>query len=139
MSRIHAVHDDLPQSYEDLCNIHLPRTIHDSVEYDNTVEVVNRLAVLKRRSPGQEDYLETLSQLIEAYDHANFQIKASTPREALRYLMESHSLSASALGRILGNRSLGSAILRGERQISKANAIKLAEHFKVSVELFIRR
>ena len=46
-------------------------------------------------------------------------------------------MTASDLGRVLGNRSLGAAILRGDRAISKANAIKLADYFKVSAALFL--
>ena len=137
MSRVQTSHVPLPDSFEKLCRLHLPRTIRDSVDYDNTAEIVNRLAVLEKRSQGQEEYLETLSQLIEAYDNANFQIKATSPLEALSFLMEANGLNASDIGRILGNRTLGSAILRGERQISKENALKLAKHFKVNVGLFI--
>jgi HTH-type transcriptional regulator/antitoxin HigA len=137
MSRVQTSHDPLPDSFEKLCRMHLPRTIRDSVDYDNTAEIVNRLAVLEKRSKGQEEYLETLSQLIEAYDNANFQINATSPLEALRFLMEANGLNASDIGRILGNRTLGSAILRGERQISKENALKLAKRFRVNVGLFI--
>jgi HTH-type transcriptional regulator / antitoxin HigA len=137
MRRVKTSHGPLPDSFEELCRMHLPRTIRDSVDYDNTTEIVNRLAVLEKRSGGQEEYLETLSQLIKAYDNANFQIKATTPLKALRFLMEANGLNASDIGRILGNRPLGSAILRGERQISKENALKLAKRFKVNVGLFI--
>jgi antitoxin component HigA of HigAB toxin-antitoxin module len=53
--------------------------------------------------------------------------------------MGAHGLSASGIGRILGSRSLGPAILRGDRQISKENALKLAAHFKLNPGLFIGR
>jgi HTH-type transcriptional regulator/antitoxin HigA len=140
MSRLRVSQHDLPETFEKLCRMHLPRTIRDKVDYENTAEIVDRLAVRERRSAGQEEYLETLSQLIEAYDNANFQVAVQTnPLEAIKYLMEAHSLNASDLGRILGNRSLGGAILRGDRQISKENAIKLAAHFKLNPGLFIGR
>ena len=128
----------LPDSYEVLCQMHMPRRIKDDVDYDNTVEIVNRLAVLPHRTQEQNDYLETLTVLIEVYDKANVHIPESSPLDALKYLMGSHEMNASDLGRLLGNRPLGSAILRGERQISKENALKLAAHFKVNVGLFIQ-
>jgi HTH-type transcriptional regulator / antitoxin HigA len=138
MKRIQAIHEVLPQTFEELCAMHLPRTIRDKVDYENTAEIVDRLAVLDRRTAGQEEYLETLTQLIEAYDNANFRIAASsTPLDAVRFLMGAHNLSASDIGRILGNRSLGAAILRGDRQISKASALKLAAHFKLNIGLFV--
>lgn len=139
MSRVQVSPDKLPKTFEQLCAMHLPRTIRDKVDYENTVEIIDRLAVLNKRTNGQEEYLETLTQLIEAYDNANFQIAASTPLNAIKFLMDTHGLSASGIGRILGSRSLGAAILRGDRQISKENAIKLAAHFKVSAGLFIGR
>jgi len=140
MRRIHVSHDDLPETFEELCAMHLPRTIRDKVDYENTAEIVDRLAVLDRRSEGQEEYLETLTQLIEAYDNGNFRVAvASGPLDAIRFLMGAHGLSASGIGRILGSRSLGPAILRGDRQISKENALKLAAHFKLNPGLFIGR
>jgi antitoxin component HigA of HigAB toxin-antitoxin module len=138
MSRVHVSHGEPPETFEKLCAMHLPRTIRDKVDYENTAEIVDRLAVLTRRTTGQEEYLETLTQLIEAYDNANFQVAAaSAPLDAIRFLMKAHDLSASDIGRILGSRSLGAAILRGDRQISKANALRLAEHFKLNPGLFI--
>jgi antitoxin component HigA of HigAB toxin-antitoxin module len=139
MSRLRLSNEKLPKTFEGLCAIHLPRTIRDAVDYENTMEIVDRLAVLGRRTKGQEEYLETLTELIEAYDNANFQLAVakSNPLDALRFLMEAHSLNASDIGRILGNRSLGAAILRGDRQISKENALRLASHFKLNPGLFI--
>jgi HTH-type transcriptional regulator / antitoxin HigA len=139
MRRTQVSQDGLPKTFEELCALHLPRTIRDKVHYENTVEIVNRLAVLNRRTEGQEEYLETLADLIEAYDNGNFQVAASSPLDTIRFLMEAHELSASAIGRILGSRSLGAAILRGDRQISKENAMRLAAHFKLNAGLFIGR
>ncbi|MGD0462749.1 MAG: hypothetical protein ABSB74_09695 [Tepidisphaeraceae bacterium] len=140
MNRVRTSHGGLPKTFKELCAIHLPRTIRDEVDYDNTAEIVDRLAVLDRRSRGQEEYLETLTELIEAYDNENLQVAAaSDPRDAIRFLMNAHGLSASGIGRILGSRSLGAAILRGDRQISKENALRLAAHFKLSPGLFIGR
>jgi HTH-type transcriptional regulator/antitoxin HigA len=139
MNRLQVSRDGLPKTFEELCAMHLPRTIRDKADYENTAEIVDRLAVLNRRTRGQEEYLETLTQLIEAYDNANFKVEASTPLDAIKFLVEAHGMSASAVGRILGNRSLGAAILRGDRQISKNNALKLASYFKVNPGLFIGR
>jgi plasmid maintenance system antidote protein VapI len=47
-------------------------------------------------------------------------------------------MSASDLGRILGNRTLGPAIIRGDRKISKANAIKLGKYFKLNPGIFLQ-
>ena len=51
--------------------------------------------------------------------------------------MEGHDMSASDLGRLLGNRELGPAILRGDRQLSKKHIQILSKHFAVSSDLFL--
>src|SRR5258706_3585703 len=129
--------DVIPTRFADLCLMHLPRPINDSVEYQNTVEVVDRLATLGKLSRDQEEYLETLTILVERFDRDHFSDSVvSDPIKRLRRLMENHDMNASDLGRVLGNRSLGPAILRGDRTISKGNAAKLAKHFKLNPTAF---
>ncbi len=65
------------------------------------------------------------------------EISRLKPIEALRYLMAGRGMSASDLGRVLGNRELGAAILRGDRQLSKGNIVKLSKHLAVSAGLFL--
>jgi HTH-type transcriptional regulator / antitoxin HigA len=119
--------------------MHWPRPIHDDVDYENASEIVAQLAAMKKRTTGQEEYLETLTMLIEKYDRENLPaLEVQEPVKVLKYLMEGLKMSASDLGRILGNRTLGPAIIRGDRKISKANAIKLGNHFKLSPAIFLQ-
>ncbi len=115
------------------------RPIHDNIEYDNAVELLDRIAVLDERTEDQEDYIETLSGLVEQYDDKHFAINDSdiSPIESLLYLCEQNDMTASALGELLGNRSLGSKVLRGERQLSKEHIRKLCDRFSVSSDLFL--
>ena len=130
----------LPETFEALNTLHQLRPIRDEVDYDNAVEVVDRLAVLDRRTPDQEDYLETLAALIGKYDDEHYAADFShlSPLASLKYLMDQHEINGSQLGELLGkNRSLGGKILRGERQLSKAHIRILADRFKVSPALFL--
>ncbi len=139
MRRSRIAQAELPTSFEALCALHWPRPIHDDVDYDNASEMVGRLALVKKRTTGQEEYLETLTMLIERYDRENVPTpEAQEPVAVLGYLMEGLQMSASDLGRILGNRTLGPAIIRGDRKISKANAIKLGKYFKLSPAIFLQ-
>ena len=117
----------------------VPHAILDDADYDNTAKLVSRLAVIARPTKGQRQYLDTLAQLIEAYDREHNAIDTSDikPLDLLRSLMRDHGMTASDLGRLLGNRELGSKILRGEREPSKANIRKLADHFTLSPAAFI--
>jgi HTH-type transcriptional regulator / antitoxin HigA len=129
----------LPSSFNALVKLMVPHAIRDNVDYDNVAEIVDRLAVMDHRTDGQEEYLETLSQLIEAYDNEHHPIDVSGIKgiKALKLLMDGHEMTASGLGRLLGNRALGSKILRGERELSKTHLRILADKFKVSPALFI--
>jgi HTH-type transcriptional regulator/antitoxin HigA len=139
MPRIASKSKKLPSEFEDLVRLHPPRPIHDESDYDNMQEVIDRLTCIARPSKGQQEYLETLSILFAAYEaeHHAIDIDGLTPLQVLQHLMEQHGLAASDLGRILGERTLGSKILRGQRQLSKAHIRALADYFSVSPELFL--
>lgn len=130
----------LPLTFASLNALHPLRPIHDTVDYDNAVEVLDRLVVLNRRTADQEDYLETLATLVGKYDEESYSADPSglSPLASLQYLMEHHGINGSQLGELLGNnRSLGGKILRGERQLSKAHVRILADRFKVNPALFL--
>ena len=129
----------LPRTFEELVAVMVPHAIVDDADYQEMAEWLGRLAVIARPTKGQRQYLDTLAQLIEAYDSEHNAIDTTDvkPRDLLHSLLADHGMSASDLGRLLGNRELGSKILRGERQLSKANIKKLAQYFKLSPAAFI--
>ena len=49
----------------------------------------------------------------------------------IRSLLKERGMSASDLGRLLGDRSLGHRVLTGERELSKAHIRVLADHFSL--------
>jgi HTH-type transcriptional regulator/antitoxin HigA len=128
----------LPKTYAALVATLPPRPIHDDVDLANAAEMIDRLAGFELNAD-QEDYLEAISTFVEAYEAERFPIDDSsiTPLEALKALVAGHGMTASDLGRLLGNRTLGAAILAGRRDMSKAHIKKLAEHFKVEPGLFL--
>jgi HTH-type transcriptional regulator / antitoxin HigA len=129
-----------PVTFDALTSLRPLRPIRNEADLDCAQTIADRLAILNRRTRDQEDYLETLSLLIETYENRHHQIDTADldPIDLLRSLMEARGMSASDLGRLLGNRSLGAAILRGERQLSKANIVILSKHFAVGPQLFLK-
>jgi len=129
----------LPGRFEDLAALLVPRVIHDEIDYENTIEMLDRLTSLPRLTKGQERYLETLFVLVEAYesDHHAIEVDDLTPIQVLKHLLDSNNMNASQLGALLGNRSLGSKILRGQRELSKSHIRLLAKRFGVEPGLFI--
>jgi HTH-type transcriptional regulator / antitoxin HigA len=132
--------DRIPESFDELNRWHPLRPIRAEVDLDNSQEVVDHLAVLDRRNTDQEDYLESLSTLIEKYEEEHHAIDTSDldPIDTLKSLMEERGMNASDLGRVLGNRTLGSLILNRRRQLSKAHILVLSKHFKVGPAAFLK-
>lgn len=130
----------LPTTFDGLVKFHPPRPIHDRTGYDNTVEIVDVLAVAgPQLNADQEDYLLLLSTLIERYDADHVEkLPASSGLDLLKYLLEEHQLSGEALAKILGvDRSIAYRILKGERGLTAAHVKALGAHFGVSADLFL--
>jgi len=130
----------LPGKFEELNRVLPLRPIDDDVSLENAQEMADVLALLRHRTVDQEDYLETLSTLIEKYEDEHHQIETSDldPIETLKFLMEQNKINSSQLGEILGQRQLGSKVLTGTRGLSKSHIVKLAGHFKVSPAVFFQ-
>jgi len=115
-----------------------PRPIRDDTELQNVTEIVDRLALLDPLSRDQADYLEILTTLVEFYEREHHDIDVShvTSLELLKHLLDENGMNGSDLGRLLGNRPLGSAILRGRRRRNKAHVKALSNRFCVDASLF---
>lgn len=129
----------LPSDIHALCDLHPPRPIRSRAELGRVVELVDRLTAIPRPTLDQEDYLETLTLLVEAYEASLDGFEDVHGVDALRALVEANDMTATDLSTLLGDpsRSLGSRLLRGERELSKAHIKRLCERFAVSADLFV--
>lgn len=138
-TRPFASYADVPKTYRELCQLYLPRPIHDHNEDEAATEMMNALAVFPKLNAEQQDYLDVLTEIVDAHDKTKLvrwpKIKGL---DVLKHLMDEHNLGGADLSRILGgSRNLGAMILRGDRNLTLAHIRKLAAHFKVGAELFI--
>ena len=102
----------LPGKFEELVRIMPPQAIKDDARYADATSMIDRLMAVERLTRGQELYMETLVQLVQAYESAHHAIALPSGMDALRHLMAEHGLNASALARVLGvHESMGSKIL----------------------------
>jgi len=130
----------LPRSFEALVRLLQPRAIADDASHEESIEMIDRLMAAGRLTQGQEAYLETLVQLVEAYEAQHHAIDTSRIRgiDALKHLLAENDMNASDLARLLGlHPSMGSKILNGERSLTANHLRKLAGRFKVGPELFL--
>ena len=130
----------LPGRFEQLVEAMPPQAILDDVHLENTVEMIDDLMTCGKLTKGQALYLETLVQLVQAYEASHHAIDISdiSGLDSLKYLLDENKMNASDLARLLGvHVSMGSKILKGERSLTVEHLKKLSTRFKVSPELFI--
>jgi len=130
----------LPGRFEDLVAQMPPRAIDDDVQLENTIEMIDALMAIGKLTKGQASYMETLVQLVQAYEavHHEIEIDDISGLDAIRHLMDANGMNASDLARLLGvHASMGSKILKGDRSLTVEHVKKLAARFKVTPQLFI--
>jgi HTH-type transcriptional regulator/antitoxin HigA len=138
-SRRFASNADIPKTYRELCQLYLPRPIHNDAEDAEATAMMNALAVFTRLNAEQRDYLDVLTEFVDEFDKGK---KVRWPKisglDALKHLLEEHEMSAADLSRMLHtSRNLGAMILRGERKLTLNHVRTLARHFGVSADVFL--
>lgn len=116
------------------------RPIRNDREFWRAMKIAGKLAVYDEGtlSPAEQDYLDTLSVLIEDYErNHSSEMPEATPLEMLKHLMEEHDMNISDLGRVIGSQSNASLILSGKREISKRVMRLLSRHFGVEPSAFL--
>lgn len=129
---------DLPGTFAELVSLMPPQAIMDEVHHENTIEMIDRLMAGGRLTKGQELYLETLVQLVQAYEVSHHFMRPVKGIAALRHILAAHGMNASGLARLLGvHASMGSKILKGNRALTVGHIRRLAARFKVRPDTFL--
>ncbi|MGA2181391.1 MAG: helix-turn-helix domain-containing protein [Bryobacteraceae bacterium] len=129
-----------PIKYGKLLARTLPKVIETREEFDRYVQTMEELdrrtANGKELSPEEETLLALLEQLVQDYDD-KIELPEVPPNELTRFLMDQRGLRQTDLVEVIGSRAQVSDLLSGRRGISKAQAKRLAEFFRVPADLFI--
>jgi HTH-type transcriptional regulator/antitoxin HigA len=123
--------------YADLLARSLPRLIRNEVEHARVLATLLDMDERDDLSPEEEALAEVLTLLIEDYEEHQHPLPRVLPNDSLKALMEERGLKHKDIWPILGNKGATTEVLSGRRSISKAQAKRLAEFFKVPVDLFI--
>lgn len=116
------------------------RPIRSKAAYRQAARIIDRLAeVDEGKLPRDEqDYLDTLSLLVVEYDRAHaIPAEPVDPITLLKHLMGESGMTVTALGDVLGSKSVASEVLHGKRSLSKANIVRLADHFRLDASAFL--
>jgi HTH-type transcriptional regulator/antitoxin HigA len=117
-----------------------PRVIGTEEEHARALALVESLTAKGERSMTSEEdaLLDLLTNLIRDYEASRYPPRPkSTPREMVAFLLEQRGLKPSDLWPVIGSKGRVSEILAGKRAISKEQAKKLAEFFRVRADLFL--
>ena len=127
------------KKYARLLTKALPVKIQTEAEYDRINAIVQDLADREEAdiSLEEERLLDLLSDLIQQYDEEHYPVADLSPYELLRSLMEDNGIRHKDLWPLLGSPGVASEVINGKRAISKAQAKKLGEFFKLDPGAFI--
>ena len=127
----------MPDSYFELVK-RFPLTHIRSLRHlGQAIALVDEL-LQKRLDRGAQEYLDALSDLIATYEYEHAPIPDASESDVLRELMRSSGHKQMALSKEVGiSQSTLSAILTGEREMTKSHMVALAKFFNVPPSVFL--
>jgi HTH-type transcriptional regulator/antitoxin HigA len=117
----------------------VPRVIATEEEHRRALALVESLMEKGERNMSLEEdaLLDLMTNLIRDYEAAYPSRAKSKPHEMAVFLLEQRGLKPSDLWPVVGSKGRVSEILTGKRAISKEQAKKLAEFFRVRADVFL--
>lgn len=112
-------------------------SIHNDAHLEEALAVIDRLLDIPERSTAEEEYLQALTDLVEAYENAHVVIPPVSGVDALRYLMAENGLTQADLVPDFGTRSIVSEVLAGKRHLALSHIARLSERFGVPADVFV--
>jgi HTH-type transcriptional regulator / antitoxin HigA len=125
------------KSYTELLVRYQPKPIATVAENDSAIALALELEHRSTRTLEEEVFLELLLVLIEKFEAQNYPISTANSSSMVEHLMDARDLEESDLIPILGSATAVSEILMNQRPIKHDEARKLAEFFRVEMDLFL--
>lgn len=113
------------------------KPIRTEADYEAVLEEIDTLLDAKPGSP-EEDRLELLSILVEAWEDEQYPIGPPDPIEAIKFMMEQKGLSRKDLEPYIGPRSRVSDVLNRKRPLSLNMIRKLSTELGIPADILIR-
>lgn len=113
-------------------------SVHTEADYARAMATIDVLlnAIGDAEEHPLGDVLDYLAEQVRAYEQQHFAIPAAAPRDVLRFLMDQHGLKQDDLADCAPQGRI-SEILSGARDISKAQAKRFAQRFRVHADVFL--
>ncbi len=117
---------------------HFPlRPLHSDRDLDAAVAVIDSLIDRDDLTAPEQDYLDVLGSLVEAYENAAVCLKVVGDADMLRFLIEQKGVSQVDTARQAGiAESTISEVLAGKRKLNRSQIGKLAHYFNIASGAF---
>ncbi len=113
------------------------KPIKTNSDYETALKEIERLFGAEPGTP-DDDRLEVLSTLVEAYEDKHYSIPLPDPIEAILYYMESRGLSRADLEPFIGSRARVSEILNRRRPLTLSMIQRLHENLGIPAEALVQ-
>ena len=111
--------------------------IKTAADYVSVLEEITGLLDVQENS-GEEDRLEVLSILVEAWEDKHHPIDPPDPVEAIKFRMDQQELSRSDMEAYLGKRQRVADVLNRKRPLSLTMIRRLNKGLGIPAEILIR-
>ncbi len=117
--------------------------IRSDADLDRALREIDALMDLEHPSDSEEDRLEVLAILAEAYEERRHPIRPPNATDAIRFRLDqlgfhTPAAQAAALAGVLGSRSRVYEVLHGKRGLSSSMVTRLWRSFDVPLESLVR-
>ena len=114
------------------------RPLRTDKELDRAVEMIDSLIVRGNLEPGEQDYLDILTDIVERYEAEEHPIAPVSDAVMLRHLIEARGVKQSKLAAdVKIPMSTISEVLNGKRRLNRNHIAVLSKYFGVSSAAFM--
>jgi HTH-type transcriptional regulator/antitoxin HigA len=114
--------------------------IRTEAEYD---AIVLEMDALFDRSPKpgspDDERLNLLAMLVEAYDELHYPVPEGTPQDAVLFMLDQQGLTRADLVSVLGSKSRVSEFLNGKRRLSLNQIDALRKMLKIPADVLMEK
>ena len=135
---IRAVYGKTEDRYLDLVRQFPLRPLRSDADLDAAIAVIDALLDRRALTAPEQDYLDVLSDLVEAYEAEMVAMGPVGDAELLRFLIEQKSVTqaGAAAGAGIAESTI-SEVLGGKRKLNRTQIAKLARYFHVEPGVFL--
>src|SRR5712691_9050243 len=135
---IRAVYGKTGDRYLNLVRRFPLRPLRSDADLDTAIAVIDALIDECELTAPEQDYLDVLSDLVEAYEAEMVPMRPVGDADLLRFLIEQKRVTQAAAASGAGiAESTISEVLAGKRRLNRSEIAKLARYFHVEFGAFL--